>query len=52
MRVVSGKARGLQLKTIESENSIIKFNGDVNPIIIVDEKDDSLLQLILPIKTY
>lgn len=40
------------LKTIESENSIIKFNGDVNPIIIVDEKDDSLLQLILPIKTY
>lgn len=40
------------LKTIESDNSIIKFNGDVNPIIIVDEKDDSLLQLILPIKTY
>lgn len=40
------------LKTIESENAIIKFNGDVNPIIIIDEKDDSLLQLILPIKTY
>ena len=40
------------LKTIESDNSIIKFNGDVNPIIIVDEKDDTLLQLILPIKTY
>ena len=40
------------LKTIESKNVILKFNNDVQPIIILDEKDDTLLQLILPIKTY
>ena len=40
------------LKTIESKNTILKFNSDVKPIIIMDEKDETLLQLILPIKTY
>lgn len=40
------------LKTIESKNVILKFNNDVQPIIILDEQDDTLLQLILPIKTY
>lgn len=40
------------LRTIESENVVLCFNNDVKPIIIKDEKDDDLLQLILPIKTY
>ena len=40
------------LRTIESKNVIINFNNDVEPIIILDEEDESLLQLILPIKTY
>ena len=40
------------LRTIESNNVILKFNNEVQPIIIVDENDNSLLQLILPIKTY
>ncbi len=40
------------LRTIESKNVVLKFNGDVNPIIIQDEDDETLLQLILPIKTY
>ena len=40
------------LRTIESKNVVLCFNGDVNPIIIKDEEDENLLQLILPIKTY
>lgn len=40
------------LKTIDSKNVILNFNNDVQPIIILDEKDKTLLQLILPIKTY
>ena len=40
------------LKTIETKNVVLCFNNDVQPIIIKDEKDDTLLQLILPIKTY
>lgn len=40
------------LRCIESKNVILNFNGDVNPIIILDEEDKDLLQLILPIKTY
>ena len=40
------------LKTIESKNVSINFNNDVQPIIILDEDDNTLLQLILPIKTY
>ena len=40
------------LRTIESEKVNINFNNDIKPIIILDEEDDTLLQLILPIKTY
>ena len=40
------------IRTIESKNVILKFNNEVQPIIIMDEKDETLLQLILPIKTY
>ncbi len=40
------------IKSIESKNVILNFNNEVQPIIVLDEKDDSLLQLILPIKTY
>ena len=40
------------IRSIESNNVVLKFNGDIKPIIIMDEKDETLLQLILPIKTY
>lgn len=40
------------LRTIESKNVILCFNTDIKPIIIKDSKDNTLLQLILPIKTY
>ena len=40
------------LRTIESKDVVLCFNNDVQPIIIKDDKDKTLLQLILPIKTY
>ena len=40
------------LKTFEGENATINFVGEVNPIIIKDDKEDNLIQLVLPIRTY
>ena len=40
------------LRTVESKNVILNFNGDEKPIIVKDEDDETLIQLILPIKTY
>ena len=40
------------LKTFEGENATINFVGEVNPIIIQDDKEDNLIQLVLPIRTY
>ena len=40
------------LKSFEGEKATINFVGEVNPIIIKDDKDENLLQLVLPIRTY
>ena len=40
------------LKTFEGEKATIKFVGEVNPIIIQDDKEENLIQLVLPIRTY
>ena len=40
------------LKTIKDEDILILLNGEVKPIVIKSVKDESLIQLILPIKTY
>lgn len=40
------------LKTINDEEMLILLNSDNKPIIIKSVKDDTLIQLILPIKTY
>ena len=40
------------LRTFEGENATINFVGEVNPIIIKDDKEDNLIQLVLPIRTY
>ena len=40
------------LKTFEGEKATINFVGEVNPIIIKDDKEDNLIQLVLPIRTY
>ena len=40
------------LKTFKDEEILILLNSDVKPIIIKSVNDESLIQLILPIKTY
>jgi len=40
------------LKTIKDDEILILLNSDIKPIIIKSVKDESLIQLILPIKTY
>ena len=40
------------LKTMKDEEILILLNGEVKPIVIKSITDDSLIQLILPIKTY
>lgn len=40
------------LKTFIDEDLIILLNNDSKPIILKSAKDESLIQLILPIKTY
>jgi DNA polymerase-3 subunit beta len=52
--VISFSAKYMQeaLKTMESEDITIFMNGDSAPIVIKSASDESLIQLILPIKTY
>lgn len=40
------------LKTIKDEEILILLNGEIKPIVIKSMTDESLIQLILPIKTY
>ena len=52
--IVTG-ARGSRLINLigkPTEDLIILMNGDAKPIIMKNAKDESLIQLILPIKTY
>ena len=40
------------IKVLNCDEIELSFNGEVKPIIIKNKEDDSLIQLILPIKTY
>ena len=40
------------IKSFYTDNIIICMNNDNSPIIIKGEGDTSLIQLVLPIKTY
>lgn len=40
------------LKSFESDEVELLFNGEVKPIIVKEASSDSLIQLILPIRTY
>ena len=40
------------LKTFKDEDILILLNSDIKPIIVKSVEDESLIQLILPIKTY
>ena len=39
------------LKTFDGDEATINFVGEINPIIIKDNKEDNLIQLVLPIRT-
>ena len=40
------------IKTFNSDEIELCFNGDIKPIIIKSKEDNSLIQLIVPIRTY
>lgn len=40
------------LKSFESEEVELLFNGEIKPIILKNPESDNLIQLILPIRTY
>ncbi len=40
------------IRAIGSEEIVIKFNGDMKPFVVINKEDPSLVQLILPVRTY
>ena len=40
------------IKSFDSKEVTLYFNGEIKPIIIKENDNGDLLQLILPIKTY
>ena len=40
------------LKTLDDNEIIVLLNSEIKPIVLKSAKDDTLIQLILPIKTY
>ncbi|MBS7021409.1 MAG: DNA polymerase III subunit beta, partial [Firmicutes bacterium] len=40
------------LKSLESDEVELLFNGEIKPIILKNPESDNLIQLILPIRTY
>lgn len=40
------------VKSLDSEEILLMFNGDIKPIILKSPENDNLKQLILPIRTY
>jgi len=48
----SGKYLTDAIKAIGKENVLIKFSGELKPMIIVAEDDNELIQLISPVRTY
>lgn len=48
----SGKYLNDAIKALKSEEIVMKFNGDIKPIVLTKKDDDSILQLISPVRTY
>lgn len=40
------------IRTLDAEEIELLFNGEIKPIIIRNKEDNSMIQLILPIRTY
>ncbi len=39
-------------KALRGSNLVIKFTGEMRPFILTDMEDDTIIQLVLPIRTY
>ncbi|MBR4485040.1 MAG: DNA polymerase III subunit beta, partial [Erysipelotrichaceae bacterium] len=48
----SGKYLQDALKAIDSDEVTINFSGELKPMVVKKEDDDSLIQLISPVRTY
>ena len=48
----SSKYMLYSVKSFETTNVTLYMNNDNSPIIIKSNEDESLIQLVLPIKTY
>ena len=48
----SGKYLQDAIKAIGTDDIIIKFSGELKPMIVQSENDDNLIQLISPVRTY
>ncbi len=40
------------IKALGSEEIVLSFNGDAKPFVISNSKDDTCIQLVLPVRTY
>ena len=40
------------LKSFESQSILMKFTGEVKPAVIVGEKENDLIQLLLPVRVF
>lgn len=48
----SGKFMDEALRSISSPDVLIKFSGDLKPFLVLNPQDETLLQLILPVRTF
>ena len=48
----SGKYLQDAIKSINSDEVVINFSGELKPMVVKKENDDSLIQLISPVRTY
>ena len=48
----SGKYLQDAIKAMDSDEIIINFSGELKPMVVRKENDDSLIQLISPVRTY
>ncbi|MBR3832259.1 MAG: hypothetical protein IKJ72_01330, partial [Mycoplasmataceae bacterium] len=40
------------LKSFENQTILIKFTGEIKPAVIMGEKDQNLVQLLLPVRVF
>jgi len=51
-KVNKGYTFDIENKTIDDTELVVFLNSEIKPIVIKSAKDETLVQLILPIKTY